>query len=186
MILSSSQKHLWSLKICGPVLINLTVIVHLFKVLLIEAGVEEPLAAQVPAFANFMQGYSIDRKYETQLQRMACRSFKNSVCPLPRGKVMGGTSTINGMIYIRGNKEDYNDWTQLGNPGWSYDEVLQYFMKSEDNLNADVSPIYFLLFFFYRTTLVKFSKFSKSNFAHRKNYLTLKFNSLEKNQPITF
>ena len=167
IIPSSSQKHLWSLKISGLVLGNLTMIVHIFKVLLIEAGGEEPLVAQVPAFANFMQGSSIDRKCGTQPEQMACRSLKNSVCPLPRGKVMGGTSTINGMIYIRGNKEDYNNWAQLGNPGWSYDEVLQYFKKSENNLNADVSLIYMLLFLFCHATLAKFlglcmSKFTKN------------------------
>lgn len=49
----------------------------------------------------------------------------------PRGKVLGGSSSINAMIYIRGHKEDYNEWARLGNSGWSYDEVLPYFKKSE-------------------------------------------------------
>ena len=49
----------------------------------------------------------------------------------PRGKVLGGSSSINAMIYIRGHKEDYNEWARLGNAGWSYDEVLPYFKKSE-------------------------------------------------------
>lgn len=54
---------------------------------------------------------------------------------------MGGSSTINGLIYMRGNREDYNDWASFGNPGWSYEEVLHYFKKSEDNLIPDVSTI---------------------------------------------
>ncbi|MBL0373781.1 choline dehydrogenase [Rhizobium sp. KVB221] len=55
----------------------------------------------------------------------------------PRGKVLGGTSTINGMIYVRGNKHDYDRWSQLGLPGWSYDEVLPAFRRSEAHVQRD-------------------------------------------------
>ncbi len=50
----------------------------------------------------------------------------------PRGKVLGGSSALNGLLYVRGQKEDYDDWANLGNKGWSYDDILPYFKKSEN------------------------------------------------------
>ena len=52
---------------------------------------------------------------------------------LPRGKVIGGSSSINGMVYVRGQREDYDIWAQMGCTGWSYDDVLPYFRKAENN-----------------------------------------------------
>jgi choline dehydrogenase len=60
--------------------------------------------------------------------------------PIPRGRVLGGTSSINGMVYIRGNPRDYNDWAAAGNQGWSYQEVLPYFVRSENNEAFNGSP----------------------------------------------
>jgi choline dehydrogenase-like flavoprotein len=59
---------------------------------------------------------------------------------LPRGRVLGGSSSINGSIYIRGHRSDYDDWARWGNPGWSYEEVLPYFKMSENNEQFRDSP----------------------------------------------
>ena len=55
----------------------------------------------------------------------------------PRGKVLGGCTSVNGMIYMRGQAADYDHWRQLGNAGWGWDEVLPYFLKSEDHHGGD-------------------------------------------------
>jgi choline dehydrogenase len=58
----------------------------------------------------------------------------------PRGKVMGGCSSINGMIYMRGQAADYDAWAALGNEGWSWTEVLPFFLKHQDHYNAQANP----------------------------------------------
>lgn len=55
----------------------------------------------------------------------------------PRGKVLGGCSSINGMLYLRGQAADYDGWRQLGNPGWGWDDVLPHFRKSEDYFDGE-------------------------------------------------
>ena len=60
--------------------------------------------------------------------------------PVPRGRVLGGSSSINGMAYHRGSPRDYDDWAAAGNTGWSYAEVLPYFNRSENNPDYRGSP----------------------------------------------
>jgi len=68
------------------------------------------------------------------------RNLNGRKVPIPRGRVLGGTSSINGMVYIRGNPRDYDDWAAAGNRGWSYQEVLPYFVRSENNEAFNGSP----------------------------------------------
>ena len=52
---------------------------------------------------------------------------------LPRGRTLGGSSSINAMVYIRGNRADYDGWAAMGTEGWGWDDVLPYFIRAEDN-----------------------------------------------------
>jgi choline dehydrogenase-like flavoprotein len=64
----------------------------------------------------------------------------NRRIPLPRGRVLGGSGSINGMVYFRGQRQDFDEWAAMGNPGWSYREVLPYFIRSESNDSYAGSP----------------------------------------------
>lgn len=108
-----------------------------WTVLLLEAGGQETEISDIPALAGYTQLSDLDWKYQTQPSpnRSYCLAMAADRCNWPRGKVLGGSSVLNAMIYVRGNKNDYDLWESLGNVGWSYDNVLPYFKKSEDNRN---------------------------------------------------
>jgi choline dehydrogenase len=99
------------------------------KVLLLEAGGRDsfPLIHIPLGFAFLMKNPRVNWCYETEPEP----NMHHRRISWPRGKVLGGTSCINGMVYIRGQREDYDHWHALGNQGWSYDEVLPYFKRSE-------------------------------------------------------
>ncbi|KAJ9586298.1 hypothetical protein L9F63_020061 [Diploptera punctata] len=117
----------------GCVIANRLSEIKQWKILLLEAGIEEPFVADIPAFAPLLRESNIDWMYRTQPQEYNCKAYQNGGCAWARGKVMGGSSVLNYMIYVRGNMRDYDEWAEMGNHGWSYEEVLPYFLKSEDN-----------------------------------------------------
>lgn len=99
------------------------------KVLLLEAGPpDDSMWINIPAgFTKLLNDPRYNWTFATEPDpNVAGRSI-----PIPRGKTLGGSSSINGMLYVRGNPLDYDTWAQFGNRGWSYDSVLRYFKKSE-------------------------------------------------------
>ncbi|MGK5552269.1 GMC family oxidoreductase [Actinomadura kijaniata] len=97
------------------------------RVCLVEAGpADSSPNIHVPAAGSRLFRTQLDWDYDSHLEPF-CRDRR---VYLPRGRVLGGTSSLNGMIYIRGNARDYDSW---GQPGWSFDELLPYFRRSEDN-----------------------------------------------------
>ncbi|MBL8582297.1 MAG: GMC family oxidoreductase N-terminal domain-containing protein [Rhizobiaceae bacterium] len=102
-----------------------------FSVLVIEAGGSDRRPwIQIPiGYAKTFYDASVNWKYDAEKDAgVAGRALY-----WPRGKVIGGSSSINAMVYIRGQREDYDGWAARGLQGWSYDDVLPYFRKSEDN-----------------------------------------------------
>ena len=104
------------------------------NVLLLEAGSPaNNLLLHIPlGFAFLLKPHKNNWAYQTQPEPY----LNHRKIDLPRGKVLGGCSAINGMVYVRGQAEDYNRWEKLGNTGWSYDDVLPYFTRSENNENG--------------------------------------------------
>jgi len=100
------------------------------RVLLLEAGRDERRKETwIPAAWSKLFKSSCDWAYQAD-----CGPGLNGRSLfVPRGKALGGTSTINAMMYLRGNRADYDEWATMGNDGWSYDDVLPYFKRSEDN-----------------------------------------------------
>jgi choline dehydrogenase len=104
------------------------------KVLLLEAGgPDKKMEIHIPAAYSKLNRTEVDWAFETVPQKHVL----DRKMYLPRGKALGGCSSTNAMAYIRGNKEDYNEWARMGCEGWSYDEVLPYFVKSEHNEQID-------------------------------------------------
>jgi choline dehydrogenase len=99
------------------------------RVLLLEAGgAGGAKEIRIPAAFSKLFKTAVDWNYSTQPEAQ----LHNRRLYWPRGKVLGGSSAINAMIYVRGNPADYDHWRDLGNPGWSFAEVLPYFKKSEN------------------------------------------------------
>ncbi|SUA53592.1 Alcohol dehydrogenase [acceptor] [Oligella urethralis] len=101
------------------------------SVCLIEAGpADKNIWIHIPiGYGKTMFNKKLNWQFETE----ADPSMNNRKFYWPRGKTLGGSSSINGLIYIRGQKEDYDHWAALGNKGWSWDECLPYFRKLENN-----------------------------------------------------
>ena len=100
------------------------------KILLIEAGGKDTYPwIHIPVgYYKTMHNPKTDWCYKTEPDE----TMENRSIAYPRGKTLGGSSSINGLLYIRGQEQDYDIWRQLGNKGWSWNDVLPYFLKAEN------------------------------------------------------
>ncbi len=101
------------------------------KVLLLEAGGKDnyPWIHIPVGYYKTMHNPKVDWCFHTEKDE----SMNNRSIRYPRGKTLGGSSSINGLLWIRGQSKDYDNWRQMGNNGWGWNDVLPYFLKSENN-----------------------------------------------------
>ena len=105
-----------------------------YQVLLLEAGGETHPLSRVPiSFARFINRPGVNWLYAAEPEA----STGGRPIPVPRGRMLGGSSAINGMVWVRGQRQDYDHWAQLGNRGWSYQDVLPIFKDMESYANGD-------------------------------------------------
>jgi choline dehydrogenase len=114
----------------GCVLANRLTADGKYSVLLLEAGPEDShLWIHIPlGYGRLFKEKAVNWMYQTEPEQ----GLNGRSVFQPRGKVLGGSSSINGLLYVRGQHEDYDRWRQHGNLGWGFDDVLPYFKKAED------------------------------------------------------
>ncbi len=104
------------------------------KVLLLEAGPKDknPMIHMPGGAGECLKSDKLNWKNVSIPQK----NLKNRRIDVPRGKMLGGSSSINGMVYIRGHQSDYDEWRDMGNPGWGWDDILPYFKRGEKQVRG--------------------------------------------------
>ena len=98
------------------------------KVLLLEAGAASHPWSFIPVgMARLIKNPAANWLYSSEPEA----NTNGRRLPVPRGKLLGGSSAINGMAFVRGQAQDFDTWAQMGNPGWSYEDVLPFFRRME-------------------------------------------------------
>lgn len=110
-----------------------------WNVLLLEAGGDPPVEEQVPGYMfQLINNLNYTWRYKTEVSDHACLGSVNG-CAWPRGRLLGGCSAINAMVYVRGNRRDFDTWEALGNPGWGWNDVLESFKRLEDPRHMNIA-----------------------------------------------
>lgn len=95
----------------------------------------------MPGNYHLLQKTNYDWQYYLEKSDKASLGMPNG-CFWPRGKLLGGSSSINALLYVRGNRWDYDQWEELGNKGWKFQRLLKYFKKSENNSVSHEDPVF--------------------------------------------
>ncbi|CAH0579133.1 unnamed protein product [Chrysodeixis includens] len=122
----------------GSVVANRLTEVAKWNVLLIEAGSDAPLESDIPGYDAFLFNSAYDWQYSTVNNGVTSQGLANGSVAFPRGKMFGGSSGTNAMLYVRGNDQDYQNWYDAGNKEWSLNEVKRCFKKSQSLQNQEM------------------------------------------------
>ncbi|XP_053952137.1 glucose dehydrogenase [FAD, quinone]-like [Anastrepha ludens] len=112
-----------------------------WKVLVLEAGGDPPQESEIPSLYTYTTFTKYNWNYYTEPQSTACYAARDRKCYWPRGKMIGGTGAINGMLFLRGNQRDYDNWLAKGNVGWGWNDVLPYFRKALTPVGNSTYPM---------------------------------------------
>ncbi|XP_053607565.1 ecdysone oxidase-like isoform X2 [Plodia interpunctella] len=100
-------------------------------VLLLEAGGDPPQEAIIPGFRDSLKGGKYDWNFTTEDDKFSSQALKGGRQRQPRGRMLGGSGSMNDMIYARGFPADYHEWAEIAGDDWDWDKVLEYFKKTE-------------------------------------------------------
>ncbi|XP_046663469.1 glucose dehydrogenase [FAD, quinone]-like [Homalodisca vitripennis] len=148
-----------------------------WRVLLLEAGGDPDITSEFPGFYEDAINTKFDWKFPTQPQPTNCQGMVNKSCTWAAGKVVGGSSSINAMLYLRGNPKDYDHWEILGNPDWGFKHMLHYFKKSEDLLSKEVEMNEETWLYHGKGGYLKIESY-KNNIEFYKDFISRAFNEL--------
>lgn len=103
-----------------------------WNILLLEAGGDPPESSEIPLMWSLALNTEYDWKFLTEQEDHLFKGLDGEKCHVPRGCMLGGSSSMNVMLQIRGTKFDFDEWEKIGCTGWGFDSVLPYFIKSEN------------------------------------------------------
>ncbi|XP_004531176.2 glucose dehydrogenase [FAD, quinone]-like [Ceratitis capitata] len=111
-----------------------------WKVLVLEAGDDPPQESEIPILGITIQQTPQTFNYYSEPTTRICQGLKHRLCYNPRGKVIGGSGAINGMVYVQGHQKDFDDWLAAGNTAWGWKDVKRYYEKAVRPVGNDTHP----------------------------------------------
>ncbi|XP_017476671.1 PREDICTED: glucose dehydrogenase [FAD, quinone]-like [Rhagoletis zephyria] len=112
-----------------------------WKVLVLEAGDDPPQESEIPGLHIYLERTRYSWDYYSEPQPHICQALKRRLCYTPRGKLIGGTGAINGMIYVKGHRQDFDDWLAAGNTQWGWADVKQFYERAVSPVGNATHPM---------------------------------------------